>query len=178
VVAASDGTLVSGARGGDKAAFAELYDRKARLIRAVCYDTTHDLDAAAELTQETFLRAYKKLESLRDPQCFAPWLVGIARQVCREWRRARRRDRSRQDLPDSLAAPPDPAPDERLTLLREALGALPARERLSLHAFYLQDLDAEQARTVLGLSRSGLYRLLSCARERLRRLLMAQEVRP
>lgn len=54
--------------------------------------------------------------------------------------------------------------DPRLETLREALNRLPARERLSLQAFYLQDLDAEEARTVLGLSN---YRVLAKARERL-----------
>ena len=40
-----------------------------------------------------FLRAYSKLDSLREPESFSAWLTGIARQVCREWRRGRRRDR-------------------------------------------------------------------------------------
>ncbi len=40
---ASDATLVRGSLDGDRAAFAQLYDRRARLVRAVCYDTTRDL---------------------------------------------------------------------------------------------------------------------------------------
>ena len=88
-MAASDGTLVLGVRNGDRSAFAELYDRRARLIRAICYDETRHLQSAADLTQEVFLRAYKNLGHLHDPNCFATWLIGIARQVCREWRRKR-----------------------------------------------------------------------------------------
>jgi len=60
-MAATDGTLVNGVLNGDRAAFAELYDRRARLIRAICFDVTHDLDAAAELTQEVFCRAHARL---------------------------------------------------------------------------------------------------------------------
>ena len=86
---------MQGVLSGDRAAFAELYDRRGRLIRAICFESTHDLQAAAELTQEVFLRAMEKLQRLRDPQRFAPWLVGIARRVCREWRRGRLRDRCR-----------------------------------------------------------------------------------
>lgn len=177
---ATDGTLVRGVLSGDRGAFAELYDRRARLIRAICYDVTHDLDAAGELTQEVFVRAYEKLRGLRDPQRFARWLVGIARQVCREWRRSRWRDRSRTSAPadDALAAPSADPPDDRLTYLRDALGQLPERQRLSLQAFYLSGLDAEQARTVLGLSRASLYRVLSAAREQLRSILCRMEVRP
>ena len=48
-MAASNGTLVRGVLDGDRAAFAELYDRRAPLIRAICFDGTHDLEAAAEI---------------------------------------------------------------------------------------------------------------------------------
>ena len=88
-----DGTLVIGTLNGDRSAFAELYDRRARLIRAVCYDETRDSHVAAELTQEVFLRAYRDLRRLHVPDKFTVWLVGIARQVCREWRRKRGREK-------------------------------------------------------------------------------------
>jgi RNA polymerase sigma-70 factor (ECF subfamily) len=169
-----------GVRNGDKSAFAELYDRRARLIRAICYDATRDLHAAADLTQEVFLRAYRRLRSLRDPQRFAPWLAGIARQVCREWRRGRLRDLRRLSALAEMAttAALEEAPDERIQTLRETIATLPEKERLALHAFYLQDRGVEQARQVLGLSRSGFYRVLSSARERLKRALTSQEVHP
>lgn len=176
----SDATLVNGVLDGDRAAFAELYDRRARLIRAVCYDATRDLHAAADLTQEVFLRAYDNLGTLRDPQRFAYWLTGIARQVCREWRRGRLRRAALTGKLAVLAATDDrrDPPDERIADLREAIATLPEKERLALHAFYLQGCDANEARTVLGLSRSGLYRVLSCARRRLKRLLTGHEVHP
>ncbi len=178
-VAATDGTLVLGVLAGDRAALAELYDRRARLIRAVCFDATRDLDVAAELTQEVFLRAIQKLPGLRDPQRVAFWLVGIARQVCREWRRKQRRRRRVQPLDEqNCPSPTRPAPDERLALLRDVLPTLPERERLSLQAFYLSGLDAEEARTVLGLSQSTFYRVLAQAREHLAAVLRRQEVVP
>jgi RNA polymerase sigma factor (sigma-70 family) len=179
-----DGTLVFGALNGDRSAFAELYDRRARLVRAVCYDETRDLHAAADLTQEVFLRAYRDLRRLHAPDKFATWLVGIARQVCREWRRKRGREKRAMDgLADtlSLAAQWADSPDGRLMELREAIAGTPAQrgrrqslteqERLALHAFYLQGCDAEEARGVLGLSRSGFYRVLSSACALLRNML-------
>jgi len=185
-VAATDATLVLGVLSGDRAAFAELYDRRARLVRAVCYDATGDLHVAADLTQESFLRAYMKLGELHDPQKFAAWLVGIARQVCREWRRGRLRERSRfERLAESTRASETRAdarrterPDEQILIIHRALAALPEKERLALHAFYLQEQDADQARAVLGLSRSGLYRVLSCARRRLKCVLSKQDTLP
>jgi RNA polymerase sigma-70 factor (ECF subfamily) len=175
-VQTSDGTLVQGVLNGDRAAFAELYDRRARLIRAICFDTTRDLNAAADLTQEVFLRAYANLRRLRDPQCFGPWLSGIARQVCREWKRGRQRARRfARPLPDPL--PPDTSDDDdRVATLIEIVGRLPEPERRSIQAFYLSGLSAAEARTVLGLSQATLYRVLARARAQLRVLLRKQEV--
>lgn len=174
-----DGTLVIGTLNGDQSAFAELYDRRARLIRAVCYDETRDNHVAAELTQEVFLRAYRDLRRLHLPNKFASWLVGIARQVCREWRRKRGREkRAMAGFSDCLAVSAqwaDP-PSGLLMDLREALAgtvdrdgrrSLTKQERLALHAYYLQGRDIEEARGVLGLSRSGFYRVLSSACKRL-----------
>lgn len=180
-MAATDATLVRGTLAGDKAAFAELYDRRARLVRAVCYDTTQELHAAADLTQEVFLRAYRGLGELKDPHKFPAWLVGITRQVCREWRRGRLKERSGFERLAAIAearqdAEPSDRPEERILTLRRAVASLPEKQRLALHTFYLQELDAEQARAVLGLSRSGFYRVLSSACHRLRRLLSKPEV--
>jgi RNA polymerase sigma-70 factor (ECF subfamily) len=191
-VPATDGTLVLGVRNGDRSAFAELYDRRARLVRAFCYDATRDLQAAADLTQEVFLRAYKNLGRLHDPNRFAAWLVGIARQVCREWRRKRLRERNamnaftaRQAASESTCDPPE----QRLVELRDQVAGLltgdagtgprlTEKERLALHAYYLQERDVEEARAVLGLSRSGFYRVLASACESLRRSVKMREVHP
>jgi DNA-directed RNA polymerase specialized sigma24 family protein len=116
--------------------------------------------------------------------------VAIARQVCREWRRQKLRDERRlmvfaaRQLRKRTVADP---PDDRLIELRDAIavvteqegGTLPSlteKERLALHAYYLQGRHVDEARAVLGLSRSGFYRVLSSAVDRLRRVLARQEV--
>lgn len=178
----TDNTLVNGVLSGDREAFAELYNRYARLIRAVCYDVTRDLTWAADLTQEVFLRAFRGLSDLRDPARFAPWLLGIARQVSREWRRAQWRQRRAiggLQLAYRATAVEEASPDaDCVNVLREAITRLSEKERLALHAFYLMQLDAEQARGILELSRSGFYRVLSRVRRRLRRVLSKVEVYP
>jgi RNA polymerase sigma-70 factor (ECF subfamily) len=177
---ASEATLVQGVLNGDRAAFAELYDRWAGLIRAMCFDATRDLDLAEDLAQEVFLRALQKLDGLRDARRFVAWLVGIARLVCREWRRGRFQNRRRlTGLADDLACTTEaPSRDDREIFLREVVATLPERERLALQAFYLQEMDAEQARAVLGLSQPTFYRVLAAARQHLRQALSRQEVSP
>jgi len=173
VVTRSDISLVEAVLSGDRSAFGELYDRYVRLVRAVCCDTTRDLTRAQDLSQEVFLRAYGKLGQLRDPDKFAAWLVGIARTMCQEWQRRQKRDRHQfvgagSDVPDCDCTGPV---DDKFDSLRQAMQSLPERERLALHAFYLQGESADAVRKALDLSRSGVYRLLDRARQRLAKLL-------
>jgi len=173
---ASDRELIQAVFAGEKAAYEKLYDRYAPLVRAICYDTTRNLADAQDLAQDVFMRAYEKLGYLRDPDCFGRWLVGIARLRCREWRRQRSRGQYKNvGLNDNQAAAPDPPDDSRIELLREMITTLPEKERLALHTFYLQGTSAEAARRIMGLSRSGFYRVLERARKRLEQLLIAEQ---
>jgi RNA polymerase sigma-70 factor (ECF subfamily) len=171
-----DAEAVQAVLAGGKLAYAELYERYARLVRAICFDTTGDLVQAQDLTQEVFLRAYRRLADLRDPGRFGHWLVGITRLVCKEWRRARLRDRHRYSGLDPAAtdAAEPAATQEGLEEIHRAILSLPEKERLAVHAFYLEGHSAERSRALLGLSRSGFYRLLQRARERLARLMRDQ----
>jgi RNA polymerase sigma-70 factor (ECF subfamily) len=166
----SEEELVRAVIAGDRAAYALLYDRLAPLVRAVCHDYTHSLADAQNLAQDVFLRAYERLGELRNPESFGPWLISIARQRCSEWRRQKAREQHRhavrQAEKETLEAVNRQNEDGQLLRL---LGGLGEQERLALHAFYLQDRSAEEARRLLGLSRSGFYKLLDRARTKLRR---------
>jgi RNA polymerase sigma factor (sigma-70 family) len=172
----SDKTLVRAVLAGEKAAYEKLYDRYAPLIRAVCYDTTGNLADARDLAQDVFMRAYEKLDRLRDPDCFGKWLVGIARRRCQEWlrRNVQLRDK-RVELSEVQIAIPDPPDNDRIELLRKMIAKLPEKERLALHTFYLQDRSADNARRIMGLSRSGYYRVLERARKRLKKLIPGEQ---
>ena len=180
-----DAALVRATLGGRAQAFGLLYDRYAPLVRALCFDATGDLTHAQDLSQEAFLRAFRKLAKLRTPEQFAPWLIGIAKHVCREWRRGAGRGRKtlarvadladvRRDATDRENAGGGRDADDDLRELREAIAALPAREREALHLFYLQEQPADVAAKVLGLSRSGFYRSLERAKKRIQRILGLQ----
>src|ERR1700746_1686469 len=104
-----DAHLVSRALDGNTEAFAMLFDRYARLVRAVAWDAGSDWATIQDLTQECFLRAYRQLASLRKREHFRYWVTGIARQLVRETRR--RRSYGQLPDPDSLASAETPALD-------------------------------------------------------------------
>jgi RNA polymerase sigma-70 factor (ECF subfamily) len=168
--------LVRAVVAGDRTAYAILYDRYAPLVRALCHDYTQNLTDAQDLAQDVFLRAYQRLSELHKPESFGPWLIGIARRRGLEWRRQKARERRKHEASqtDPPAAPGLSGHCENGQLL-SLLGTLAENERLALHAFYLQDKSAEQARRIMGLSRSGFYKLLDRARTNLRRQVEQQQ---
>lgn len=169
----TDAELVADVLAGDREAFGCLYDRYARLVRAVAYDSSKDWSTVQDLTQDCFLRAYKSLGHLRQPDRFAQWIVGIARQLVRERRRSSRRDRHQfvgnnvLDVSSEIDASLAMQAAEETDLVMRRLTHLPERERLAIHTFFLHECDARQTAELLGLSRSGTYALLERAIARL-----------
>ena len=175
----ADAELVAETLKGNREAFGLLYDRHARIVGTVVAGVSGDWSSADDMIQECFLRAYRNLTKLRDPNRFAPWIVGIARHVARERRRSMRRNRHKfvdsqapelETLTDGKANTHD---REQLDLMMQRVTQLPEKERLAIHAFYLQEQDSGQSADLLGLSRSGFYALVQRAIARL-----ALKVRP
>ncbi len=161
--------LVRRATRGDIAAFGTLYDRTVRLVRAVAADAGPD--ATEDVTHDTFLRAFRTLNSLRDPARFGPWLVGIARLVVLEHTRARRFDALPEQM---LAANPvidADALEEAQELLR-LVAQLPEEERIAIRFFFLNERSIDETARLLNRSRSGTYAILQRAKARLAQWLL------
>jgi RNA polymerase sigma-70 factor (ECF subfamily) len=90
-----------------EAAFAVHYAQILRYVRSVVRDAAE----AEDLTQETFLRAYRARNSLRDRDAMLPWLYSVATHVCLDRLRQRTRHaQARSDVDPEGVAPPDPDP--------------------------------------------------------------------
>jgi RNA polymerase sigma-70 factor (ECF subfamily) len=172
----SDGELVAQSLAGNRESFGYLYDRYARLVRAVASGVSLDWPTVQDLAQESFLRAYRNLGQLREPDRFGAWVVGIARQVARERKRTLRRDRHEfvGERPLEIESPTDDGEAveraEQTQLLLRMLGKLDERERLAIHVFFLQERDANRSAELLNVSRSGLYALVNRGLKRLAEL--------
>ena len=153
---------------GDIAAFGTLYDRTVRLVRAVAADAGPD--AAEDVTHDTFLRAFRTLNTLRDPARFGPWLVGIARLAVLERRRARRFVALPDQTPAQTVIDAE-ALDDAQELLR-LVAQLPEEERLAVRFFFLSERSIEETAQLLDRSRSGTYAILQRAKARLAKRLL------
>jgi RNA polymerase sigma-70 factor, ECF subfamily len=117
--------LVVRAVGRDREAERCLYERHARQIHRFVRDLVSDPSDASDAVQETFVRAFRLLPTLAEPERFAPWLYAIARNVCLECLKARYRWRKLRSDSAFARGPADGAPSPERTLLdREIAGSL------------------------------------------------------
>ena len=143
---------------------------------------TGDPTAAQDLTQETFLRAFRSFSSFqRGTNCRA-WLLQIAHNVfCRDYRQRKRmvwRNATDDDF-DLLARVPGhmPDPEEEVLrrldseALRRALAQLPESFRTAIVLVELQGLSCEEAATLMGTPRGTVLSRLYRGRARLRNIL-------
>jgi len=176
----TDADLVSQTLAGNREAFGCLFDRHARMVRAVVGKVSLDWPTIEDMTQESFLRAYRTLHRLREPRCFGAWIVGIARRVARERKRSLLRDRhefSNESLVNttSSASSEDDVEDaEQFEYLMSQLTRLSDKEQLAIHTFFLQSHNVRQAAKQLKLSRSGFHALLRKAILNLTKLVESQ----
>src|SRR3954471_2395433 len=96
----SSADLIARACAGDAEAFRLIFERYSRPVISFIYDQVNDRELAEELAQETFVRAYRNLNSLREEAKLSTWLFGIAKNVAREWLRSHLKRKQQVDLDD------------------------------------------------------------------------------
>lgn len=87
----TDEELVARSKTGDTESFNQLVKRWERPIYALAYRTLGREEDARDVTQETFLRAFRALSGFKGDAKFSSWLYRIALNLCRDWMRKERR---------------------------------------------------------------------------------------
>ena len=170
--------LTARARRGDDEAFRLIFERYARPIISFIYDMVGQRELAEELTQETFVRAYKSLNALRDETKLSTWLFGIAKNVARETIRSRYREESKVEIDDERVAelsdgglPPDSQllNKELSRVIQDALGMLDEDKRVVFTLKVFQQRSYEEIAEITGFSVPKLKTDLHRARAEMRR---------
>ena len=164
--------LLSACRRGDREAFGRLFAATCDYVHGVALYLTRDEDAAADLTQEVFLRVLTRIRQFEGRSAFRTWLFRIAVNAARD---ARRRRRPSVALEDAHAALPASAPSIETAMLardrdarvRAALAALPHRLREPLVLRYVGGLTYAEIGEALALRPGTVASRLSRALLRL-----------
>ena len=161
--AVEEGRIVEAVLDGDRDAFGVLVCRYQRPIYNLMYRLSGSAEDAADLTQDTFLKAYNKLESFRVGRRFFPWLYSIGLNQARDWARRRKptdlMTEEEMDREQALDNPGDCQDrlNEKLDSMRlfEAVSRLPLEYREALVLKYQQDLEIIEVAEIMGISVSG-----------------------
>ncbi|MGA2229328.1 MAG: sigma-70 family RNA polymerase sigma factor [Tepidisphaeraceae bacterium] len=166
-----------GARG--EKAFVELIRRFEAAALAAALGICGRGDDAGEVTQEAFLRAWKGIGRLRQPERFGGWILEIVRNLALD--RAGRQARFEGEVAEELADPRgiDPATalqhEDSQRQLRAALAELDDLSRQIVMLRYYQTLSSREIGETLNLSPAAVDMRLSRARQTLREKLAAKE---
>jgi len=183
--------LVARARTGDSEAFRFVFQQFGKPVLGFLYNLLGERSVAEECLQETFVRAYRRLGSIRDCSLLETWLFGIARNVAREAIKQKYREQRkvRLDEPPSLALEDGTARADELLIgaelaraIRRALAALKEDQREVFTLKLLERKSYEEIARITGSSvgklKTDLHRARLEMKRRLRSYLgVATEVR-
>ena len=176
---ASDFTLIRRTLDGDQGAFTTLVNKYQKQVHTLVWRKIGDFHIAEELTQDVFLKVYKKLSTLKPTDHFPGWLYVIATRHCIAWFRKKK-------LPTtSLDAMPAAEVEEfcyteyetergkqtsierQREIVKHLLQKLPESERTVVTLHYLAEMSCEKISEFLGVSPNTIKSRLHRARKRL-----------
>lgn len=172
-----DAEVVNAVKNGDRDAYRQLVERYQRMVFGIAWSRLGDHGLSEEAAQEAFVKAFKYLAVLRNPDKFAGWLARIARNVSVSMLRKNRRELNSRQCWQMMQTPLEPADASAgeaapvAETLRQTLAAMPEKQRECLVLFYLEGKNIREAAAALGISEASMKTRLHRARQALRDLL-------
>ena len=176
----NDVQLIRRILSGDDEAFNTLVRKYQKSVHALAWRKIGDFHFAEEIAQDTFLQAYRNLDTLRNPSQFAGWLYVIANRLCFKW--IQRNKSAMQSLEDTSMGEIEKssytryisgqreteATERRYAIVKRLLQRLPESERTVVTLYYLGEMTAKEISKFLGVSVNTIKSRLRRARERLK----------
>ena len=166
---------------GDENAFVSLVQKYQKQVHALAWRKIGDFHIAEEITQDTFLKVYQKLETLKNPKQFSGWLYVIANRQCLAWLRKKRietesLDDTETEFIDETAYSKYVAEEQakvnvetQREVVKKLLAKLKESERTVMTLHYLGEMTIEEISRFLGVSASAIKLRLHRARQRLQK---------
>ncbi|WP_188069434.1 RNA polymerase sigma factor [Brevibacillus brevis] len=151
------------AKQGDREAFIAVVKQ----VESSLYHTAKSIlkkeEDIADALQETILKAFSSLHSLREPQFFKTWMFRILINECNKIVANRSRNVQMDEFPIQLSL----SPKDELIDLRDAVERLDEQQRLVIVLHYFEDMPLRQVAEILEISESAAKMRLSRARNNL-----------
>ncbi len=177
----ADIELIQRVLDGDDTAFSELVNKYRKSVHALAWRKVQDFHIAEDITQETFLKAYKGIPTLKEPQSFAGWLYVIATNHCNTYIGKKRlqtqslEDTDNEELEKATYSSYVSAENERVSVetkrevVKKLLAKLQESDRTVITLYYLGGMTYEEISKFLGVSVSAIKNRLYRARQFLKK---------
>ena len=177
----SDVQIIQNILDGDDSAFASLVNKYQKQVHALAWRKIGDFHIAEEITQDTFLKVYQKLNTLKNPNQFSGWLYVIATRQCYTWLRKRRMETDPlEDMDIDMinenayseyvaAEQGKDTVDEQRRVVKKLLSKLQECERTVMVLHYFGEMTCAEISRFLGTSPSAIKSRLKRARQRLKK---------
>ena len=175
-----DAQLINRFLTGDESAFTILVKKHQKRVHALAWRKVGDFHIAEELTQDTFLKVYQKLGTLKNPNQFAGWLYVITDRVCTGWYRKQKPqmkslETTSEEEIDGLSyrsyedeQRENASVEYRRGFIKNLLEQLPESERTVVTLHYLGEMTCKAISEFLGVSPNTVKSRLQRARNRLK----------
>ena len=176
-----DVELIQRVLDGDDTAFSDLVKKYYKSVHALAWRKTQDFHIAEDITQETFLKAYKGLSTLKEPQSFASWLYVIATNHSKTWLSKNRlqtqslEDTDNTELEKATYSSYVSAENERASVeaqrevVKKLLAKLQESDRTVITLYYLGGMTYEEISRFLGVSVNAIKSRIYRARQYLKK---------
>ncbi len=175
-----DAQLINRFLTGDESAFTALVKKYQKSVHALAWRKVGDFHIAEELTQDTFLKVYQKLGTLKNPNQFAGWLYVTADRVCIAWYRKQKPQMESLETTSEAeinatsyhhyedAQRENASVEYRRGFIKNLLEQLPESERTVVTLHYLGEMTCKAIGEFLGVSQNTVKSRLQRARNRLK----------
>ncbi len=168
--------LIQQTLSGDTSAFDQLVKMHRRTIYVLVLSYIKNPADAEDLTQRIFIRAYERLSTLRELDCFLPWLQQIAHNTCKDWLRRRSELVASLEVVKSSAFSETAPSAEDIVLkaevediVRKAINGLTETDRKLMEGHYIEGASYDELRAESGLSYAAIANRLKRAKREVRR---------
>ncbi len=193
----SDRDLVMACQRREPAAFEELVKRHQKTVYVLLYQLAPDWNDTSDLAQEVFIRVWRSITNLRNPNAFRSWLTQIVTNIFYDELRKRPRklptvsmdepykdeesgENTTRDIPDESLVPEEKALNKELSqVIRESMMKLPEQFRTAIVLREVEGLSYEEiaviTKTEMGTVKSRIARARTKLQEMLKPYLESQE---
>ena len=184
--------LIERAKKNDQSAISEIYWCSSTELYRVVKVLVRDDDTVNDILQDTYIKAFARLDQLQDPERLIPWLKVIANNTAKDWLKKKKpvlfSEMSDQEETDGLSfvesrestdtdVNPEMAMDEKEVrrLVMEILNQLPEDQRMVVGMFYYEEMPVKDIAETLGVSENTVKSRLVYARKKIKEQVLELE---